>query len=143
MKSEARRLDFAGNPSVGRSEINEWAKNKTNGKISQILDPGNPDRTGVLLFNTIYDYYPSRSNNKYLFLGSIAESTAMVLASAVHFQNTWKRPFAETKTAMFCLSAKQHIPIRMMHQTGYFNYYKDERNKFAALELPYDVNATE
>jgi len=109
LKSEVKRLDFAGNPSVGQSEINEWAKNKTKGKISKILDTD-----------------------------SINKSTAMVLASAVHFQNAWKSPFAETKAAMFCLSAEEHIPIRMMHQTGYFKYYKDEHNKFAVLELPYD-----
>lgn len=41
LKSEVRMLDFAGNPSAGESEINEWTKNKTNGKISKILDQGN------------------------------------------------------------------------------------------------------
>lgn len=40
---------------------------------------------------------------------------------------------------MFCLSAKEHIKIQMMHQTGHFGYYKDPVNKFAALELPYKV----
>lgn len=27
----------------------------------------------------------------------------------------------------------------MMHQTGYFKYHADAQNKFAAVELPYQV----
>lgn len=73
------------------------------------------------------------------FVGTIKQGSALVLASAVHFQNKWKKEFTQTKSAMFCLSAKEHIEIQMMHQTGHFKYFKDDINKFAALELPYQV----
>lgn len=72
-------------------------------------------------------------------LGDITKDTVLVLASAVHFQNLWKKPFVETKNASFCLTAKNHINIKMLHQTGHFKYYKDDHFKFAAVEIPYKV----
>jgi serpin B len=69
--------------------------------------------------------------------GNIDQNTVLVLASAVHFQNMWKDKFTEIKNNMFCLSPDEHIEIQMMHRTGYYNYYKDDINKFAALEIPY------
>lgn len=72
-------------------------------------------------------------------LGAIDDSTLMVLASAVHFQNKWKDEFKEIKTEKFCVNSKKHIDVQMMHNTEYYDYYKDEQNKFAALELPYQV----
>lgn len=74
-----------------------------------------------------------------LLLGDIDKDTVLVLASAVHFQNVWKQQFTETKKSSFCLSATKHIDITMMHQTGHFNYYKDNHNKFSAVEIPYKV----
>lgn len=75
-----------------------------------------------------------------MFVGTITKGSSLVLVSAVHFQNKWKNEFIETKPAMFCLSAEKHIEITMMKQTNYFKYYKDVENKFAAVELPYEVN---
>lgn len=40
-KAEVKEFDFVGAPTVGESEINEWSRNKTNGKIPKILDSGN------------------------------------------------------------------------------------------------------
>lgn len=77
-----------------------------------------------------------------MFIGKITKDTSLVLASAVHFQNKWEHEFLETKSAMFCLSAQKHIAITMMKQTNFFKYYKDTQNKFAAVELPYEVNYT-
>lgn len=73
--------------------------------------------------------------------GTIDSSTLLVLASAVHFQNKWEEPFTETKSEKFCLNPKTHIDIEMMHQTQYYKYYKDEQNKFAAVQIPYQVSA--
>lgn len=77
--------------------------------------------------------------NNNIPLGDIDKDTVLVLASAVHFQNVWKQQFTETKKSSFCLSATKHIDITMMHQTGHFNYYKDNHNKFSAVEIPYKV----
>jgi len=41
MKSEVKKLDFSGNSSAAEAEINEWAKTKTNGKITKLFDSGN------------------------------------------------------------------------------------------------------
>jgi len=110
LNSEVRSVDFSANPTSGESEINKWVNNKTNGKISGIFNPGD-----------------------------INKDTLLVLASAVHFKNVWKQPFTETKKASFCLSATNHIDIQMLHQTGHFKYYKDNHNKFSAVEIPYKV----
>lgn len=74
-----------------------------------------------------------------MFVGTIRPDTKLVLASAVHFQNDWEKEFKESKMERFCLTAQEHIQVNMMHQTDYFQYYKDEQNKFAAIELPYTV----
>ncbi|VVC37411.1 Serpin domain [Cinara cedri] len=108
LKSEVKKIDFSGNPLAGESEINEWTNKKTNGKINKLFDSG-----------------------------TIDSSTVMVLASAVYFKNKWTNQFKETKKSKWCLTAKDHIDIQMMHQTGEFTYYKDDQNKFAAVSLPY------
>lgn len=41
MNSEVKSLDFAGNSANEVLEINKWAEHKTNGKISNIFEPGN------------------------------------------------------------------------------------------------------
>ncbi|CAI6368264.1 unnamed protein product [Macrosiphum euphorbiae] len=114
LNSEVRSVDFSGNPTSGESEVNKWVNSKTNGKISGIFKPGD-----------------------------IKKDTVLVLASAVHFQNSWKKEFTETKNASFCLTAKNHIDIKMMHQTGNFKYFKDDKLKFAAVEIPYKVGGYE
>jgi serine protease inhibitor len=63
----------------------------------------------------------------------------LVLTSIVNFKNDWEKEFVESKMGRFCLSSTNHIQANMMHLTEYFPYYKDEKNKFAAIELPYNV----
>lgn len=41
MNAEVKSLDFAGNFAKGVSEINNWVEQKTDGKISNIFEPGN------------------------------------------------------------------------------------------------------
>lgn len=73
------------------------------------------------------------------FVGSIDGNTMLILISAVYFQNSWKNEFKETKTASFCLTPTNYIDIQMMHQTGFFYYFKDNKNHFSAVEIPYKV----
>lgn len=108
MNAEVKSLDFAGNFADGVAEINRWAEHKTNGKISNIFEPGTIDM-----------------------------NTVLILASAVHFRNAWKNQFTDTKNASFCLTPSKHIDVEMMHKAGLFRYYKDDRYKFSAVELPY------
>lgn len=108
MNSEVKSLDFAGNSANEVLEINKWAEHKTNGKISNIFEPGTIDR-----------------------------DTVLVLASAVHFRNEWKNRFTDTKNASFCLTPSKHIDVVMMQRRGLLRYYKDDGYKFSAVELPY------
>lgn len=41
MNAEVKSLNFAGDSATGASEINKWVKYKTDGKISEIFEPGN------------------------------------------------------------------------------------------------------
>ncbi|XP_050430575.1 uncharacterized protein LOC126839339 [Adelges cooleyi] len=93
---------------TGEKEINDWTKAKTNGKITELFKPG-----------------------------VINADSSLVLASAVHFKSRWDSLFMEVKKESFCLSATNHIDVQMMHQTDYFDYYKNDNDKFAAIKLPY------
>lgn len=114
MNAEVKSLDFAGNSANGVSEINNWVEQKTDGKISNIFEPDTIDR-----------------------------KTVLVLASAVYFQNAWKKKFTSTKNASFCLTPTKHIDVEMMHQIGHFRYHKDENYEFSAVELPYKAGGFE
>jgi len=41
MNAEVKSLDFFGNSEKEVLKINKWAEHKTNGKISNIFEPGN------------------------------------------------------------------------------------------------------
>lgn len=108
LNAEVKSLDFAGNPEKEVSEINKWAEHKTDGRISNIFEPG-----------------------------AIDKDTVLVLASVAYFRNAWKNQFTDTKNASFCLTPSKHIDVEMMHQRGLFRYHQDDRYKFSAVELPY------
>ncbi|GFU40039.1 serpin B8, partial [Nephila pilipes] len=48
-----RKMDFANNADEAVKEINDWVKEKTNGKIEKILDELNPS-TLLVLLNAVY-----------------------------------------------------------------------------------------
>lgn len=75
----------------------------------------------------------------YFRVGTIDRDTVLVLASVAYFRNAWKNQFTDTKNASFCLTPSKHIDVEMMHQSGLFRYYQDDRYKFSAVELPYKV----
>lgn len=100
----------------------------------QLLEPLQPETVHVptYKYNITCRYY-------YVIIGTIDRNTLLVLVSAVHFQNVWKNQFTDTKQASFYLTPTNYIDVQMMHKTDIFLYFKDDINKFSAIEIPYQV----
>lgn len=92
--------------------INDWVKNKTNGKINEIVRAGDIDPHNIL-----------------------------ILIDAVYFKGNWRHQFnkANTKEAPFTLSDGKQKPIPMMTKSGVYEYF--EREDFQAIILPYENNS--
>lgn len=68
--SGLQTVNFTGNAKAARESINEWVRNETEGKISELVGPE-----------------------------SVTEMTRLVLTNAIYFQASWKSPFNPEKTA--------------------------------------------
>lgn len=76
----------------------------------------------------------------YWFAGSISKMTTLVLANAVHFKSDWINKFSNTEDEPFYLTPNDKVTVKMMSLRHDLQYYHDDGLKFAALELPYQVN---
>jgi serpin B len=87
--------------------INAWVEENTNGKIDQIVSPGD---IGAAL---------------------------MVLANAIYFKGTWTYEFdpEDTRDDMFTTADGSAVPCRMMNLETDLLYYANE--DFQAVDLPY------
>ncbi|MEO0091193.1 MAG: serpin family protein [candidate division WOR-3 bacterium] len=87
--------------------INNWVKEKTNNKITQIVDKIDP----------IY--------------------TMLYIINAVYFKGKWTTEFDKNKTQdrPFTLSNGEKKQVPMMYQKGNYRYLKAD--KFQAISLPY------
>lgn len=74
-----------------------------------------------------------------LFIDSINQATALVLANAVHFKSGWAHTFNDAEDDSFYLTPSNKITVKMMTLRHDLQYYHDNDLKFAALELPYEV----
>ncbi len=92
--------------------INDWVKNKTNGKINEIVRAGDID-----------------------------SHTILILIDAVYFKGNWRHQFnkANTKEAPFTLSDGKQKRIPMMTKSGVYEYFEGE--DFQAIILPYENNS--
>ena len=95
-------------PLTGAKPINEWANEKTKGRIPKVLEDVD-----------------------------ITPDIKLVLTNAIYFKGKWKSTFdsARTKDAPFYQSDGQKKDCKMMYQRSAFKYL--ETNNFQALELPY------
>ena len=93
------------NPSTINA-INAWCDVKTHGRINHILDNFEP-----------YE--------------------KIVLVNAIYFKGTWEHKFSESRSEddTFRSSSDERFPIKMMHQSQHYPYYKGEN--FASVELAY------
>jgi len=62
------------------------------------------------------------------------------LANAVHFKSAWAHKFNDAEDEPFYLTPNNKVTVKMMTLKHDLNYYHDKDLKFAALELPYEVN---
>ncbi len=106
-----REVDFIEDAEAGRKTINDWVEGQTQGKITELIQPG--------------------------ILGSL---TRLVLTSAIYFKGTWASQFdkEQTMNAPFALIDGKQVEVPMMNQIGNFKYM--EGQGFQAVELPYIGN---
>jgi serpin B len=104
-------LDYVRNPSEAASTINNWVKEKTNGKIKELIKAG-----------------------------SISSDTVLILTNAVYFKGSWLVPFdsKNTQQADFTTHKGEVVKVPMMKQEGEFNYAKTAEVQL--LEMLYDGN---
>ena len=104
--AELASVDF-GSPQAAKT-INDWASQKTNGKIKEVVE---------------FPFPPL---------------TRLILANAIYFKGKWVEPFKKdrTKPRDFHLSNGQTSQTPMMVQDGHFQY--QETPRFQAIKLPYN-----
>jgi serpin B len=110
--AEASSLDFA-DPGAANA-INAWVKQKTDGKIDEIVSPR-----------------------------AVASSKA-ILTNAVYFKGKWQRPFDKqlTRDGAFHLAGGGQKTVPLMHQSGLRDAYRSGDGYEAAV-LPYGPPASQ
>ncbi|PIK43914.1 hypothetical protein BSL78_19244 [Apostichopus japonicus] len=106
-------IDFKSDAENARTEINSWVSEQTNNKIKDLIAPGVLDSLTVL-----------------------------VLFNAIYFKGNWLSQFNPKRTSFqpFHASSGESIPVVMMYQIGYFDYFEDKQLKCQVLSLPYVGN---
>ncbi|XP_064282417.1 leukocyte elastase inhibitor-like isoform X3 [Passer domesticus] len=107
------QMDFLHAWEDARKQINGWVKERTEGKIQNLLAEG--------------------------ILDSL---TRLVLVNAIYFKGNWEKPFrkASTRERPFHINKNETRPVQMMFKEANFNmtYIGDFQTKI--LELPYVGN---
>ncbi len=106
-----RAIDFQGAPEEARATINDWAAERTEDRIKDLIPPD-----------------------------VITPLTRMVLANAIYFNAAWSHPFDEggTRPRPFYLLDGSTVDVSMMRTTDEFGYA--EGDGYQAVDLPYDAN---
>jgi serine protease inhibitor len=104
-EAEVQNLDFASSDAA--ATINAWVKDKTEGKIPEII------------------------------AGADLQNAAMVLVNAVYFLGRWSDVFgkASTQDAPFTLADGWKKTVRMMGRSGQYPYLQGDG--FQAITMPY------
>ena len=116
-RAPIQQLDFSNNPKASADTINAWTKEKTRGRITNIVSER--------------DFRQSKS------------STSLVLTNAVYFRSQWAKEFSPklTKRAPFFMENGATRNVDLMSQRGSFAYY--DTGKAQLLRLPYKNDAFE
>ena len=89
----AERLDFAGAPKASADRINGWAKDKTNGLISNVIDPS-----------------------------GLGADTLAILTNAVFFEGEWATAFNKASPEPFLFGDGQTRQFPLMGKTAAYSY---------------------
>ncbi|XP_051825912.1 leukocyte elastase inhibitor [Antechinus flavipes] len=108
--AELATVDFQHASEDARKEINQWVKQQTEGKISELLTSGTVDSL-----------------------------TKLVLVNAVYFKGNWEEKFDEALTtdAPFRVNKREKKTVKMMYQKKKLPFGYIEALKCRVLELPY------
>ncbi|MFT5833341.1 MAG: serpin B [Cognaticolwellia sp.] len=113
-RDEIHKVAFTKNYKAGRSQINQWISDKTEGNIKGLIQEG-----------------------------SINELTRFVMANAIYFQGSWAIPFDNKLTAtnsFYGLNDKMIETQFMTKKVADHKYY--ENDNYQILELPYEGEST-
>ena len=101
-------LDFESAPDAARLEINQWASDQTQGRITDLISPG-----------------------------QVSPDTRLVLANAIYFRAIWQHPFDPWATRAETFNARNgtEVDVPMMRQTHSFRFMSER--DYRAIELPY------
>jgi serpin B len=101
-------VDFRRDAKGARASINHWVRERTRGKISDVIAPGSPNA-----------------------------DTRLVVVNAVYFKGKWTTPFdkASTRDEAFYLENGGEVRVPLMHQTESVAYRQGAG--FQAVTLPY------
>lgn len=107
-QANIRQVDFAFHSEIARSSINRWVKDRTQGRIVDIIQPNDLSRT-----------------------------TRLVLVSALYMKARWANLFdlQLTQQAPFFPALDRSITVPMMQTTGSFLLYQGDTASL--IELPY------
>jgi serpin B len=107
-----QEVDFRRMTDRARQTINAWVDEQTQGKIKDLLQPGD-----------------------------LTPDSRLVLTNAIYFKSSWMNGFEKSATYAepFHLSAAQKVKVPMMHRQAHFGYL--DGSTFQALVLPYQRNA--
>lgn len=108
-RSESFNLDFVSMRDDAVTKINNWAKQKTEGKVRNLLDDND-----------------------------ISAQTRLVLTNAIYFKGFWKVPFDKnsTKPENFWVDKNTAVKVQMMQLSGREFLYAETDN-FQIIKLPY------
>jgi serpin B len=107
-KAQPHLVDFVSQPATARKVINDWAAEKTRGRIGEVVAPD-----------------------------EVNPQTRLVLASAVYFKGPWEHAFeaSHTQPESFSLTADMKVDVPMMHQSRKFAYAQEDGVR--VLIMPY------
>jgi serpin B len=106
--AELAPLDFQHQTEEARRAINAWVEERTQGKIANLIQPGD-----------------------------LGTTTRLVLANAIYFKGRWSVPFEKgaTEEAAFHVAAKRDVRVPTMHRTSGLPFWAGDGLK--AVSLPY------
>ncbi|XP_002434763.4 intracellular coagulation inhibitor 1 [Ixodes scapularis] len=107
--AELRSVNFANDGPRVQSQVNEWVRQKTGGKILSMVDDGFPMNTAMLLLNAVY------------------------------FNATWHDQFPEKNTVprSFFNRGSEEVHVKTMAFKGPIRHTSLDGLKAQAVELPY------
>ncbi|KAL1471473.1 hypothetical protein MTO96_023625 [Rhipicephalus appendiculatus] len=103
-------VDFQNNSEGVRVQINDWVKEATGSKITDLLAPG-----------------------------SVGPTTSVILVNTIYFRGLWESPFPADKTSRrdFNVNATTKVQVDMMCQKQDFAITHSDELAARALEMPY------